>query len=474
MNDKVTIPVPHKNDGHIIVRFPPGDIEARADFVPPVGNGAPISPEYIDALIERLNLTYGVKHEEMKKTALAVNLSRRPRMDVLIAEGVPPTPPRSAYLRKNEQLEKKPPLAGENGQVDYHSCSPFIIVKKGEILAEYMPRVEGKPGTAINGAEIPVPAESGVQEHGAGHHAPVVYTPGVNTYSDSKYVYAAVQGQLVETNGVFGVSETLSIKGDVGYRTGDIHFPGNVVIDGAVQDGFKIYAGGNLAVKETFTATDVNVKGNLEVLGGIIGRGQGTVKVGGDVTARFIENCRVAARGNITIASELLNTSLYTMGELVVGSRGFIMGADIYAVHGMKCAKIGKAAGKACKIHAGIDFTVQKHIDRYTAQLRVLAAQLDQLKTLLSAAADTSGERYTNILNARNKHDAEIRRLTAVIDTFRSKLIVDEAATVTVSGEIAQGTLIEICQIALFIDAPMRSVTLRLDKTQGKIVSGPA
>ena len=41
------------------------------------------------------------------------------------------------------------------------------------------------------------------------------------------------------------------------------------------------------------------------------------------------------------------------------------------------------------------------------------------------------------------------------------------------NGEIAAGTLIEICEIALFVVEPLRHVRIRLDAQAGKLVSEP-
>jgi SMC interacting uncharacterized protein involved in chromosome segregation len=136
----------------------------------------------------------------------------------------------------------------------------------------------------------------------------------------------------------------------------------------------------------------------------------------------------------------------------------------------MKCAKIGKTAGKSCKIHVGIDFTVQREIDKNTNQLRLYNVKFEKLKTLISTAEDVDGERYKKLIELRNKLDAEIQRVAALIDKLQTKVVIDERAAVTVTGEISQGTLIEICQVALFIDKPLRRATLRFDKSLGKIV----
>jgi hypothetical protein len=49
----------------------------------------------------------------------------------------------------------------------------------------------------------------------------------------------------------------------------------------------------------------------------------------------------------------------------------------------------------------------------------------------------------------------------------------DEDAAVEVNGEIAAGTLIEICEIALFVAEPLRHVRIKLDARSGKLISEP-
>jgi uncharacterized protein (DUF342 family) len=459
MNERVTVPVRAKNDGHIIVTFLENDMEARAEFIPAYGDGAPITKDYIDTLLSRLNIVYGVRHEEIEKTALTANLSKYPQTNVLIAQGVAPVPATPTYFLKNKHLGNTRPVTGDEEQTDYRKFSPFIIVKKGQILAERIPEIAGQPGINVHGLETPFESQ-----------VPPKVEPGLNTYVDGKYLFASIDGQLFDSDGVLSVSNRLVVQGGVNYTTGDIHFPGDVEINGTVADGFKIHAGGNLLVTQTLNATDVVVNGNIEVRGGIIGRGQGTLKAGGEINARFVENCKVAARGNITINAEILNASIYTLGSLNVGDRGFIIGVEVYAVHGMRCAKIGKTAGRACKIHVGVDFIVQREIDKNVNQLRLYNAKFEKLKTFISAAEDVDGDRYKKMIELRNKLAVEIERVSALIDKLHTKVVVDERAAVTVTGEISQGTLIEICQVALFVDQPLRRATLRFDKSQGKIV----
>jgi hypothetical protein len=69
--------------------------------------------------------------------------------------------------------------------------------------------------------------------------------------------------------------------------------------------------------------------------------------------------------------------------------------------------------------------------------------------------------------------EEEQKKIGLHIADIMGKLDADENAQVEVSGEIAPGTLIEICQIALFVSDPLKKVRIRLDKASGKLVAEP-
>ncbi|MDR2742735.1 MAG: FapA family protein [Treponema sp.] len=464
-----TVMPENKNDGYIAVTFSNGDIEARADFFPPFGQGAPISDEYITALLEKLNIVHGVKWDAIREASTACNLNRRTVRDVLIAQGDTPVNEVSEYFERNphlpvssvppDELDRNSPR--RNARVDYREYSPFIIVKQTQVLAKFRPRKTGQDGKNVHGNMVPykVLKPQGVEA-------------GENTRFDGQFLIAEINGQLVEANKVMNVRDSLVIKGAVGYATGNIVFPGDVVIDGPVSDGFKIYSGGSVTIKQTFDVTDVITKTDLNVAGGIIGRGRAFVKVGGNLKARFIENCQVACRKSITIDKEIINSSVFTMDTLELGDKSTILGSDIYAIHGVRAGSIGKKSGKATRIHCGVDFTLQQENEKANNQMRMLAAKLDKLKELMNTppVEGENLERRTKMEQLRRRLEEEQEKVTRRISGIMEETTGDENAVVEASGEIVSGTLIEVCQIALFVTDPLKKVRIRLDKTQGKLV----
>jgi uncharacterized protein (DUF342 family) len=459
----------NKNDGYMTVTFSDGDIEAKADFFPPFGQGAPVSDEYITTFLEKLNIVHGMKWEAIREAAAACNLNRRAVRNVLIARGDAPVNEVDEYFERNPHLPVSNVPPGEqarnrprgNARIDYREYSPFIIVKQNQILAKFRPRKTGQDGKNVHGNVVSykVLRPEGVK-------------PGENTRFDGQFLVAEINGQLVEVNKVMNVRNSLVIKGAVGYATGNIVFPGDVVIDGPVSDGFKIYSGGSVTIKQTFDVTNVIARTDLNVAGGIIGRGRAFVKAGGTLKTKFIENCRVACRKSITVDKEIINSSVFTMDTLEMGDKSTILGSDIYAIHGIRAGSIGKKSGKATQIHCGIDFTLQQEREKANNRMRMLAAKLGKLRELMDAppAGGENPERRTKIERLRNRLEEEREQISRHISGIMGKAANDENAVVEANGEIVSGTLIEICQIALFVTEPLKKVRIRLDKVQGKLI----
>jgi uncharacterized protein (DUF342 family) len=445
------------NDARIDVIFMENDLEVRASFVPAQKNGSQLDEDYINTLLKKMNINYGIQWDNIKEAAQQCNTTRKIIKDIIIARGDPPKDEILEYVQLNPILA---PAADQdkNGSIDYRSASPFIIVKKDQALAKQKSRKPGLAGKNVHGGSIP----HGVQK-------PEGVSGGENTRMADRFLLSNISGQMVVEKGVVKVRDYLEIKGPVGYKTGNIIFPGNVTIDGPVSDGFKIYSGGSVTIKQTFDVTDATTKTDLNVAGGIIGRGRALVKVGGNINTKFIENCRAACRHTVTVQTDIVNSSIFAL-ESVGIEKGRIVGSEIWAVKGVRAAGIGKASGKGSRVHCGIDFTVQQEKEKNNNMLRILSAKLNKLKTLM-AQGDVSGERREKMEGLFKRLEAEQQKAAAAVSELIARINADENAVIEVSGEIAQGTLVEICQIALFVTEPLKKVRIRLDKENGKLIT---
>jgi uncharacterized protein (DUF342 family) len=361
-------------------------------------------------------------------------------------------------MQLNPYLGVKNETQEGNGTIDYKARSAFVIVKKGQALAKQKHPRQGKDGINVRGEAI-------------GHKTvkKEILTGGENTVMEGRFLVSCINGQFVKAKGVLNVRDYLVIKGPVGYATGNIVFPGDVKIEGPVSDGFKIYSGGSVTIKQTFDVTDSVTKKDLNVAGGIIGRGRAIVKVGGNLKTKFIDNCHVAARKNIIVDSEIISSRVFTLETLEMGDKGKIVGGEIHALKGVRAGRIGKEVGKAAKIHCGIDFILEQEKEKNNSVLKALAIKMHRLKELMEDPS-TDEEKKEKIKTFLDKLTEEQQKIQNRIAELLGKLNTYEDAIVEVKDEIEPDVLIEICHAALFVTETLKKVKIRLDKQTRKLI----
>ncbi|MEI6389137.1 MAG: FapA family protein, partial [Spirochaetota bacterium] len=326
-------------------------------------------------------------------------------------------------------------------------------VKKGEVLGHLVPASAGRAGCDLQGREL-VPSRSHKENWAAG--AKVLIEDGE--------LRAEVDGLLVRANFQLSVEEVFLVKAGVDYHTGHILFPGDVIIEGKVADGFKVWSGGSILCKTTLDAFDINAKKDLVCQQGIIGRKNGQVKVGGNIAAKFIENCRVACRGDIQVLSAIMGAKVFSLGIIDLGEKGVIMGGETWAVHGLKAARLGNQARQRTLVHVGIDFTVQQRLDQANLRLRQLAFRAQQIDAHVSTHPEVDGAAL------HRQVDKLVEETRASINDLLVKLDGDDAAIVEVRGEIWPGTIIDICRVEISVDQLLKGCRFRLDKVAGRIL----
>jgi len=451
------------NDGNISFLFSDNDLEVHADFLPPLMNGTPLNIKIITDILESVNLVYGVKWDAIELALEECNASRRQVRDVLIAVGESAEVEIAEYYELNHIFTKKKERKTDHKErIDYRDISPFTIVKKGQVLATLKPRRPGKEGMTVRGVPLPF-----------GSITPEGVTSGTNTRIEGNTIVAEIHGQLIiENKTVLNIQDTLVIKGAVDYSTGNIVFPGDVFINGPVSDGFKIFAGGSLSIKQTLDLTRVVTKGDILVSGGIVGKGAALIKSGGSIRTKFIEKCRVAARNSVLVDLEILHSDVFALNTVEMGEKGKIVGGNIYAVHSLRTGTIGKKGSPATHIHCGVDFAAQQEKENCNSQLHTIAAKLRRLREMLDESVPDE-ETIAKIKVLLKKLEDERKTITDRLTKIMGNINIDDRAFIEVSGEIASGTLIEICQVALFVEEPLKKVRIRLDKDKNKLMTEP-
>lgn len=444
-----------KNDGNIELSISADAMSATATLYPPIGDGAPLTPEYASELLARLGVSYGLLWDELTERILDVNTDRHILRDIVVARGAPPVSEHPEHIVVEDRfMPGFRPVSDDEHSVDWKAISPVLVVKKGERIGSVIARRDGVNGSDVSGRAIPY-AKDTVPS----------FTLGKNVERSGDDIVSVGEGRVIIESQRISVEEVLVIKGDVDYRVGHILFPGDVVIEGGVAAGFKVYAGGSISIKETMDAFDVSAKRDLLCAQGIIGKDQGQVRVGGALKAKFIENARVAVRGDVEVPGSIVGSKLFTLGRLSMGDKGRIVGGEIFATHGVTCGFLGGGTKPVTVVNVGVDFTVQQKLDQAGVALRELSVRLARFHNLLKARPDDPSVR-----KACADTDAKVKALAANIAELSKRVDIDEGAAVEVRNTVYPGVVITICHIRVSIDEPLKKTRFRLDRVANKIV----
>jgi uncharacterized protein (DUF342 family) len=440
-------------DGTVEVGVSSDFMTATATFFPPQGDGVPIDPGFVYELLNRIGVVEGILDDEISQSLMSCNLDRRPLRDVIVAKGSEPV----SEIPEHSSLEPKfrpssPRVAEDVQRVDFREFASLFIVRAGETIATVLPRRPGVPGKDVLGKETPFSKES-----------PESCFAGRNVERREDKLVASVNGRLAIEAGRVDVDEVLLVKGEVDFHTGHILFPGDVVIEGAVHDGFKVWSGGSIVCKSTIDAFDVDAKKDLVCAQGIIGRRRGHVRVGGEIKAKYIQNCSVAARGDVKVAAAVVSSRIYTLGALDLGDKGVLMGGEVFATHGVRCGRLGNQAFQSTSLHVGSDFTVQQRLDRANEKLRLLTARVRRLEDEAAVHAGPNARLHADLAKMGADLRAQIRELLRRLDT-------DDGAIVDARGEIFPGVVIEICRVRIVVEERLHACRFRLDRSGGRII----
>jgi hypothetical protein len=447
-------------DGYVDIHVSRDDMRARADFYPPVGGGESFSREAVQEALREEGVVAGIDWSRIDRALDRCNNDRVPQMDVAAARGIPPVEEIPEHLEVEERLLAGPPSqppGDERQRVDYRELVSYVLVEEGETLARVVPGRDGKYGKTVRGELIPYQKSRAA-----------LLEARKNTRREGDRIVASCHGRFTLGKNLFWVNEVFEILTDVDYKTGNIHFPGDVIIHGRVKDGFKVEAGGSIHCKGTLDASEVACKGDLLVDRGIIGRRKGVVRAGGKVYTKFIENSLVEAGDSLYVETGILHSEIHTRNKLVMGKRSIIVGGRLHAFAGVEAAQLGNDIGIKTEVICGVDSNAQRKIEWIKEKTMLLAKKARQLelriqKGLASREAEQMLARLRGAITALNQKNASL------LAGQRSNW----EARVTASANVYPGVYLEICNLSLVVPRQMKGVVFRPDPETRKIETDP-
>ncbi|MBU3953340.1 MAG: FapA family protein, partial [Proteobacteria bacterium] len=190
---------------------------------------------------------------------------------------------------------------------------------------------------------------------------------------DQLQLIAAIQGQpSLDAKGAISVLEQFTVKGDVDFKTGNINFAGNVLVTGMVKEGFKVEC-------DDLTANEINgatilIRGDLKVSNGIV---NSHIETQGNVQAKFLNNVRIFAHGNMMITREIMGSRIVISGALS-NEAGRITASFIAARMGLSVKQIGTEKAESSTIKTGVNDHIRWIAEKFEVKISLLEKELDE------------------------------------------------------------------------------------------------
>ena len=255
--------------------------------------------------------------------------------------------------------------------------------------------------------------------------------------------------------------------GDIDLKVGNIDFPGDVVIRGEIRG--RVRGQGRQVDPLQPLASELHGSNAKETLSLSRESSEERRRLSSSVERSRRSSSKGVPWmpvGSVRVKTSVLNSALHTKDRLEMGERGTIIGGIVKAQNGVSAEQIGTERGPRTEIHCGVDFRSRAKARVDPGSNIALAVKLREIEAKMKSS--THSHEVLSPLCARIK--AAIHQLNENARTLVSGLDRNESAEVSVRGYVYPGTYLEICHVSHFIKRPLRLLTFRLDKTNGKIV----
>ncbi|HPN30638.1 MAG TPA: FapA family protein [bacterium] len=346
-------------DGKFEIEISQDKLAAYVKIIPPKKGG--VYPNIVE--IEHDLQQRDIKNINAKELVESFSAANNKEYKVQVAQGKPvslPVPPKVEL--KFENTADKKEIGDE--QIDFKSISSIVNVIEGHLLAVIQKSIPGEAGIDVFGNEIPVSSPPEV---------PIKPGKNVRVSDDGSKYFAQIEGWVMFENNVLKVEDVYQINGDVDYNTGNISSLGTVIIKGAVKDGFKVEATGDIIVNAV-EAAELIAEGSIIIKAGIQGKGTASIKAKGNIYAKFIEQSNVESEGSVIVTDSIMHSSILAKSDIIVvkGKKGLLCGGKYRAGTVIACKNIGSKVATATTLEVGYDPYVKKELESVQTKLNIL------------------------------------------------------------------------------------------------------
>lgn len=358
-------------------------MEAKMVLHPPKHGGNLLTEHQLREQIASVGISVGIIDVVIQ------NQIKNPNFFVpyTIAKGYPPVPGKDGEIKIYFRSDNKPQLEeDEHGRIDYKNIGVIQSVKPGDLIAERIPPKKGEFGKTVNGTIIPYPEEKSVD-----------WNLGPNVELKGEKLYAQIAGRpVLSASFEIKVDEVIQLEA-VDYSTGNIDFPGTIIVEEKIGDGFSLTTNGSIIIRNSVGKAFLKAKGDIVLSGGFMGRGEGYIESEGNIYAKFVEQGKLTAQGSIFVEEAVMHSELSAKDFIrVLGGRGEVMGGTIIAGNSLTCAKLGAVVETKTKVAIGTPPELLDELNRMKKEIAEKEITLHKVQLTLTKLVEKSQKKELN------------------------------------------------------------------------------
>lgn len=389
-----------------------------------------------------------------------------------VAAAIEPVDGHDAYISYNFETDPKKLKAqvDEEGKVDYKKLNNIQNVIADQPLAQKIPAERGKGGKTLFGRYLEAKNGKDIQ---------IQLGANVKLDRDGVTIKAEIDGEVMLVNGKVTV-EPVKYLDAVNVKTGDVKFVGTVVIKGNVQEGYKVEAT-NIEVNGIVDKSRLEATGNIIVRQGVFGKGEGYIKAGKSLWAKFINDTTVEVEENVIVSDSIVNSNVTAMKNIVLrGKKAQIIGGHLMATEEICARKVGSPGGGTETIlEVGVDPRAKKRLEELQNMQAKATKEyencdldiqtLEQQKKLRKKLPQEKEEKLKTLKERCEQITEELEKMTDEINKIQEHLRDLKAiGKVKVEGDVYAGVKIYIRDVLDEVKIDTKGVTFYYDKAFSK------
>mgnify|MGYP001007034612 CR=1 FL=1 len=391
------------------------------------------------------------------------------------ARGTPPVPGENSRLELFFDRTKSSGLLREDGTMDYRERGGFQQVAPGSVIAVLHPPTRHAPGVDVLGN--PVAAADGKA---------LAVKIGENVQArrldnGALEYLATIEGTPEVDHAGLRVSETVVVTGDVDLDSGNVVSErGSVEVRGSVRAGFAVTAGKNVEIKGLVEAADITAGGDVLVQGGIIMAGENTIRAGGGVGAKFLQNALVRAGGDVATRGDITQCDILCRGAVAVNNgHGSVTGGVVRCRTGLLAKELGGDTGVSTRIEILVEgprtpelSVRQEALQEHLAKLARGIGSEDALSVLMSAPEEDR-RILAELIKLKSQDQTELKAVEQELaeDSALGEKDLAEVA-IQATGTVYPGVEIRMGRRSLNIVSPLPAATFRWNPARREIETG--